>query len=148
MMTTCVEGGTFRWMSPELLDPESFGLTDGRPTKESDCYALGMVAYEVLSGQAPFAPNTSLVVIRMVLEDKRPERPQGVEWKLVTDVVWGILEHCWKPQPSERPSVETVLRSLEGIPPSPPRRNGSQNPVPSTFYLSHFEHQAHVEFSS
>jgi len=40
-------GGTTRWMSPELLDPHRFGITDSRPTKQSDCYALGMVVYEV-----------------------------------------------------------------------------------------------------
>jgi len=40
-------GGTTRWMSPELLDPERFGISDDRPTKQSDCYALGMVVYEV-----------------------------------------------------------------------------------------------------
>ena len=51
-----MEGGTIGWMSPELLDPGRFNLTEGRRTKESDCYALGMVIYEVLSGQAPFAP--------------------------------------------------------------------------------------------
>lgn len=38
--------GTRRWMSPELLDPEGF-CSDGRSTRESDCYALGMVIYEV-----------------------------------------------------------------------------------------------------
>ena len=36
-----------RWMSPELLDPERFGSCDGRPTKQSDCYALGTAVYEV-----------------------------------------------------------------------------------------------------
>ena len=43
-------GGTRRWMSPELLDPERFGVPeseDNRPTRQSDCYALGMVIYEV-----------------------------------------------------------------------------------------------------
>ena len=40
-------GGTTRWMNPELLDPDRFGITDHRPTKQSDCYALGMVVYEV-----------------------------------------------------------------------------------------------------
>jgi len=43
-------GGTRRWMSPELLHPERFGMPeseDNRPTKQSDCYALGMVVYEV-----------------------------------------------------------------------------------------------------
>jgi serine/threonine protein kinase len=38
--------GTTRWMSPELLHPEHFN-SDGRLTRESDCYALGMVIYEV-----------------------------------------------------------------------------------------------------
>ena len=43
-------GGTRRWTSPELLDPERFGISeseDNRPTRQSDCYALGMVIYEV-----------------------------------------------------------------------------------------------------
>ena len=43
-------GGTHRWMSPELLDPEFFGIPQSegdRPTRQSDCYALGMVVYEV-----------------------------------------------------------------------------------------------------
>ena len=39
-------GGTFRWMSPELLDPESLHCKR-HPTLESDRYALGMVIYEV-----------------------------------------------------------------------------------------------------
>ena len=34
-------------MSPELLDPDRFEITDYRPTKQSDCYAFGMVIYEV-----------------------------------------------------------------------------------------------------
>jgi hypothetical protein len=37
-------------MSPELLYPEMFGVPrsqDNKPTRQSDCYALGMVIYEV-----------------------------------------------------------------------------------------------------
>jgi len=43
-------GGTRRWMSPELLDPDRFGIPESegnRPTRQSDSYALGMVIYEV-----------------------------------------------------------------------------------------------------
>ena len=43
-------GGTPRWVSPELLDPDRFEISDYRPTKQSDCYALGMVIYEVRTG--------------------------------------------------------------------------------------------------
>ena len=51
-------GGTRRWMSPELLDPERFGAGD-RPTRQSDCYALGMVIYEVGIIMSKFAVANS-----------------------------------------------------------------------------------------
>ena len=44
-------------MSPELLDPERFGVPeseDNRPTRQSDCYALGMVIYEVRAHASGF----------------------------------------------------------------------------------------------
>lgn len=44
--TVVPPGGTLCWMSPELLDPQRFD-SNGRPTRESDRYALGMVIYEV-----------------------------------------------------------------------------------------------------
>ena len=44
--TVVFSGGTLSWMSPELLDPPRFS-SDGCPTRESDCYALGLVVYEV-----------------------------------------------------------------------------------------------------
>jgi len=112
VISSWVEGGTIRWMSPELLDPERFGSKGSRPTKQSDCYALGMVVYEVLSGHTPFTPLAAPVVIRMILEGRRPERPQGDEGELFTDAIWGVLELCWKPRPSDRANVRTVLLSL------------------------------------
>ena len=39
-------GKGYGYMGSELLDPTSFE-SNGRPTCESDCYALGMVIYEV-----------------------------------------------------------------------------------------------------
>jgi hypothetical protein len=46
-LVSLTSGGTTRWMSPELLHPEMFGAEDFRLTTRSDCYALGMVVYEV-----------------------------------------------------------------------------------------------------
>jgi len=34
-------------MSPEPLYPDKFRAKDSQPTTQSDCYALGMVVYEV-----------------------------------------------------------------------------------------------------
>ncbi|KAF9780768.1 kinase-like domain-containing protein [Thelephora terrestris] len=118
-------GGTYRWMSPELFDPEMFNLKDSRPTKSSDRYAFGMVIYEVLSGQIPFYKHPDFTVVAKVLKGKRPVRPQGAEAMLFTDGVWSILECCWNASPGDRPKIKDVLQSLEQVSkswaPPPPR---------------------------
>ena len=108
-------GGTINWMSPELLDSERFGLKESRPTKESDYYALGMVVYEVLSGQRPFAPYSTPVVIWKILGGERPGRPEGAQGSWFTDDIWRMLGLCWKAQPGDRPGLNTVLRCLESV---------------------------------
>ena len=100
-------------MSPERLDPIRFGVKDGRATKESDCYALGMVVLEVLSGQVPFTEDRSdFVVMQKILDGVHPERPQGVEGARSTDELWGMLQRCWLPRPDHRPTAERVLECL------------------------------------
>ena len=112
-----LEGGSTRWMSPEMLDPGRSGFGDGRPTEKSDCYALGMLMYEVLSGQVPFAPDKNTIVMQKVMQGGRPGRPRGTEGLWFTDSLWGMLELCWKPQPHRRPSPKTLLQCLEGATP-------------------------------
>jgi hypothetical protein len=115
--STFIRGGAVRWMSPELIDPGKFGFEDDRPTKESDWYALGMVIYEVLSGQRPFAKYRHSAIMGAILGGKRPWRPQGKEGELFTDKIWGTLELCWKGQPQDRISASAVLLCLGGHPP-------------------------------
>jgi serine/threonine protein kinase len=115
--------GLDSWMSPELINPERFGLQEYHPTKESDQYALGMVIYEVLSGQAPFAPYEYTTAVLKIVEGERPERPQGEEGRLFTDDIWDTLGLCWKHQPHDRISASAVLLRLEGHPPLLPSSN-------------------------
>ena len=100
-------------MSPELFDPKKFGLKHSRPTKYSDCYALGMVIYEVLSGLVPFSHHTNYAVAYRVLEGERPGRPQGAGGMWFTDDIWRISERCWVPERDDRASVQDVLQVLE-----------------------------------
>lgn len=101
-------------MSPELISPNKFNMKEGRQTKESDCYALGMVIYEVLSGQAPFAPREGLAIVSRVVEGERPARPHGEEGLRFTADLWEMLGLCWKPQPGDRPGLDVVLGCLRG----------------------------------
>ena len=101
-------GGTIRWMSPEMITPEDFGSEKSRATKSSDCYALGMVVYEVIGGKVPFHEDTDIGAYLKVVRGERPRR--GVEF---TDNLWKVLEWCWVPRPGDHPSVEDVLWYLE-----------------------------------
>lgn len=104
------QGGTVRWMSPELISPEQFGLEKSSPTKCSDCYALGMVIYEIVSGNLPFHEHAKPAVYVKVVKGERPSR--GSKF---TDSLWAVLEWCWASEPSDRPSIDVVLQHLEMV---------------------------------
>ena len=101
-------------MSPELLDPETFGVETKQPTKESDCYALGMVIYQILTGLKPFGEGNRTKITRRVLSGERPERPQGELGKFFTDDIWDMLQGCWTERSTDRPSARDILRHLGG----------------------------------
>jgi len=103
-------------MSPELIDPEICGLEGCCPTRESDCYALGMVIYEILSGCAPYDTNNPFAILRRVLAGERPKRPEGEAGKWFSDNIWDVVELCWKHRPDGRPDAKAVLLALEGKP--------------------------------
>jgi serine/threonine protein kinase len=125
-------GGTPRWMSPELLDSDRFGANDNRPTKKSDCYAFGMVVYEVridvvvpalgkvgltydqvLCGNPPYWEITnSWAVTIAITEGDRPKRPEAAETLGFTKELWRIVQRCWLVDPSSRPDVRTILSHL------------------------------------
>ena len=120
-------------MSPECFDPDIVkpGKKDdrrteewkGQPTKESDCYSLGMVIFEVLTGgRAPFENLDSkgrniynVGTTRRIIRGERPGRPQGAEGAWFTDDIWEMLELCWSLQPKNRPTARAILERLERI---------------------------------
>jgi len=126
--TTASPYGTTRWMSPELLDTNRF-RADGRPSRESDCYALGMTIYEVsgsilswspliyppqvLSGLPPFYQlRSSMSVACAVLNGERPGKPMNASSLGFTDRLWGLLESCWDETASARPTAPQLLNYL------------------------------------
>ena len=131
-----VGGGTTRWMSPEILVPDQFGIpaSEGdRPTRQSDCYSLGMVIYEVstrvgglvfadsqlplqvLCGHHPFYEiESSYLVTHVIIGGERPKKPEGAARLGFNNELWEIVERCWRANRDERPVVGEILSCLDG----------------------------------
>ena len=131
--TTVTSGGTFCWMSPELLDPRRFG-SNGRPTRASDCYALGMLIYEVswlyskgrphiypsqvLTGLRPFHHLHAYAPIAAVLEGERPEKPREAESLGFSCRLWELVQSCWDESGPARPTAQQLVDHLYSASPS------------------------------
>lgn len=110
-------GGTTRWKAPELFIQESEDK-DSIPTPASDVYSFSCVAYEILTGQIPFyeIKGSEAVTLKLFNSREQPSRPApGKAAKELTDEAWSLLEDCWIHEPDQRPSLEEVLRRLEGM---------------------------------
>ena len=130
--TAVSSGGTLYRMSPELLYPSRFG-SNGRPTHESDCYALGMVVYEVgwlyssrrplthasqvLTGLQPFRHLHDYTAVAVALEGKRPEKPLDAESLGFSHTLWSLVELCWSEPSSARPTAQRLLDYLSAVSP-------------------------------
>ena len=97
-------------MSPERIVPQEFGLEDSHPTESSDCYSLGMVIYETISGNPPFHKHADMAVFLKISKGEHP--PRGVEF---TESLWRTLETCWAFQPKNRPRIEDVLKCMDTV---------------------------------
>jgi serine/threonine protein kinase/Flp pilus assembly protein TadD len=106
---TAVLGGTVTYMAPEHLraltskDPELRQKVDHR----SDIYALGMVLFELLTGEGPFTQKGSYSALPVLIELMAMERTRTVPSarQARSDVPWSlesILRKCLVPNPAER----------------------------------------------
>ncbi|KAG8958882.1 hypothetical protein FRC05_008328, partial [Tulasnella sp. 425] len=99
--------GTKGYQAPELVQ----GLPN---TLASDVYAFGSFSLSILSGDAPFYELNLQQTLIAVNEGAIPSRKSH---PLLSEdnPVWILLEHCWQANPTERPAMGYVVRSLQEL---------------------------------
>ncbi len=102
-------GGTVAYMAPEHLralsrrTKEMVALVDER----SDLYGLGMVLFEMITGQNPFEQSVSYAPIPILIEAMATERSRSIPSlrQFRDDVPWGlesIVRKCLQPDVATR----------------------------------------------
>jgi hypothetical protein len=94
--------------SPEYMAPEV--IEARRTTPAADLYSAGILLYELLTGDTPFAGGSPMAVLRRHVNDE-PARIPGCR-----DDVWDILTALLAKDPSSRPpSARAAARRVRAI---------------------------------
>ncbi len=102
--------GTFMG-TPEYISPEQ--LEARRVDGKSDLYALGIVAYEVLTGRVPFSGNTPQLI---VAHTQNPPPPPCSIMPSLPPEIDGMIAQALSKNPADRfPTGEAFLDALQVI---------------------------------
>ena len=95
--------GTSGYLSPEQIRGED-------PTEGTDIYALGLLGYEILTGEGPFSAsgkvNLNLAHLRS------PPRPLTVLRPEVDEDLSNLLVRCLSKEPEKRPTARFIVDAL------------------------------------
>jgi len=110
--------GSPRYMSPEQAREEDV-------TAQTDLYSLGVVAYELLTGKAPFAANGLPKLINQILHDDptpirdfRPDVPEKLE-QIISKAMAKQVDERYKNGQEMAAALAGVFSHLVESPPAP-----------------------------
>ncbi|RHZ82734.1 hypothetical protein Glove_104g14 [Diversispora epigaea] len=91
--------GVLPYIAPEVLHGEKY-------TKAADIYSLGILMWEITSGQRPYLdrPYDRKLAVN-ICEGLRPEIIAGTP-----DVYRELMEMCWDANPSKRPDIYRIIK--------------------------------------
>ena len=113
---TC--SGTLNYMSPEQLNDETV-------TPVSDLFSLGVLLYEMLTGQRPFTGDYDASLIYAIINDE-PILPRNYRAE-IPERLQAVVMRLLQKDPSARyQRVEDVESELGASPSSSPEQNGSK----------------------
>lgn len=93
--------GTVQYMAPEALCGQ-------RPDYACDIYSLGIVLWQMYSGQRPFdGLHQHAIIFQVVREKRRPPFPEDAPVDFQE-----LVNRCWTTAEQERPTTSTVVKDL------------------------------------
>ncbi|KAE9618515.1 putative dual-specificity kinase TKL-Pl-4 family [Lupinus albus] len=98
------ETGTYRWMSPEVIEHKPYD-------HKADVFSFGVVLWELLTGKLPYEYLTPLqAAIGVVQKGLRPTIPKNTHPKFVE-----LLERSWQQDPALRPDFPEIIEILQQL---------------------------------
>jgi ligand-binding sensor domain-containing protein/tRNA A-37 threonylcarbamoyl transferase component Bud32 len=98
--------GTLIYIPPEHIKGLGFSF-------EGDIYSLGVIFYQMLTGEKPFSGDSSAEIMRKILLTS-PVEPQILVPK-IPESLNSLIMHMLKKKPAERPTLEQILNTLGPI---------------------------------
>ncbi|KAI5115271.1 hypothetical protein M0805_001505 [Coniferiporia weirii] len=103
--------GTVRYMSIELLTPTN---QQSDPYSEaSDVWAFGMTLLVLLTRRLPYSHIKNDYMIVPVITSGTPPAEPSEMWSALYQFLWQLCVNCWAKEPSERPSMSTIISTLK-----------------------------------
>lgn len=100
--------GNIRYVAPEIL---RVSKTKHYPyTEYSDTYSLGVLLWEISSGQNPFEDQSDYTVIAAILSGYREERIKDTP-----DEYYELYSKCWNDEPKKRCTIDYVYNALKKL---------------------------------
>jgi ligand-binding sensor domain-containing protein/tRNA A-37 threonylcarbamoyl transferase component Bud32 len=98
--------GTVNYIPPEHVSGTTL-------SPAGDVYALGVIFYEMLTGEKPFLGDTTLQLLKLII-DAKPVEPKTFLPEMPEKLNRLIMTMMAK-EPGERPDADEILAELEGI---------------------------------
>ena len=98
----------YRFTAPEALTGSFF-----IPDSKKDVYSFGILFWEILTGKIPFRElkeKNTCDIEKMIIDGYRP--PLDILPDDTPPCIIEIIGDCWKPNPSERPTLEQIISIL------------------------------------
>ena len=92
--------------TPEYMAPEQ---ARGRADERADLYAVGVIAYELLSGQLPFSGSTAIEILLRHLQDPLPLQPLRAAQPALPPAIEPVLLRALAKNPAARYPHATAL---------------------------------------